>query len=242
MAARRTQTTQLNIDAQEFGVGVRCGGWRLGLLVARNVEPGKAGKPSAANRSLENNKVSMNKFAELAGVSVSHVKYYYDAWELAAKANLVPAASKVEYGDDEICIDVDAIEDEDNPRTFWSWFYSNAKNPPKQKEEKKKVEKKEPEISSSTDEDEDDSDDDVDDDFGIQSFTKEEAAEADSSIQRGELLEVLESLRVMQSKLESAGVAKGSNGDIYNQIASLALDLSTAATAMTVTEEEKENV
>ncbi|MCX5045500.1 hypothetical protein OG921_20240 [Aldersonia sp. NBC_00410] len=55
-------------DAREFGQHFKQGGWRLGLLVARNVEHGGAGGRPAENRSLENGsgKVSMSQFADLA--------------------------------------------------------------------------------------------------------------------------------------------------------------------------------
>ena len=51
MAARKSEPSQLERDAAEFGIGVRCGGWRLGLLVARNVEPGTAGRPTEESRT-----------------------------------------------------------------------------------------------------------------------------------------------------------------------------------------------
>lgn len=213
--ARVNQTTK---DAVEFGVGVRCGGWRLGFLVARNVAPGKAGRPSKdANPSLENEKISMTRFSELAGVSVSHVKYYYDAWELAAKAGLVPSSEQILLGDDDVDIEADSIEVEDNPRTHWSHFYGLAKTPPKQKEKKEKKEK------------------DAEDDFGIQeekteiNETEEIPAEIDRDIYRNELLELLESLQAISSRLTR--ISEGDN-DLLSQIASAAMSLGMAADAM----------
>jgi hypothetical protein len=205
------------------------------LLVARSVAPAKAGRPS--NHSLENEssapaKTSMNQFADLAGVSVSHVKYYYDAWELAAKAGLVPAAGKVEPGDEDVCVDVDAIEVEDDPKTQWSWFYSIAKNPPKNTE--KKEDSKSKQQKPPADDSDEDEDDDVDDDFGIKEpkISKEQAAEADSSIQRNELLEILESVRAIQGRMDRVEIAKADNVEIMGQIATAGMSLSMTADAL----------
>lgn len=232
----RKKPDQLTTDAQEFGRAVRCGGWRLGLLVARNVAPAKAGRPAAENASLEMDsaKVSMTKFAEIAGVSQSHVSYYYKAWELAAKAGLVPSAQSVDPGEENIDVETDSIEDDENPRTQWSWFYSLAKNPPKQEKpvEPKQDSKSESETTE-TDKN-DNSDSELDEDFGLnESVTSEQVAEADSSVQRNELLEILESLRSAVSKMEAVGSVKTTNESIVNQISSTAMDLSTTARSLT---------
>jgi hypothetical protein len=226
------QESQTVRDAKEFGVGVRCGGWRLGLLVARNVTPGKAGRPAAEdNRSPENDsepvKLSMNKFAELAGVSVSHVKYYYDAWELASKASLVPSAGSIQPGDEDIDVEADSIEVDDNPRTHWTHFYNLAKNPPKPE---KKVDNKE-DSKPVAEDDEDSDDDEVDEDFGL-ALSKDEVAEADSQIQRNELLEIMETISSVQSRLSRVGTPVGENDALLGQISSAALDLSTTANAI----------
>lgn len=238
--AAAQQVSQIDSDAKEFGVGVRCGGWRLGLLVARNVAKGTAGRPKAdANHSLENDspaKVSMNQFAELAGVSVSHVKYYYDAWELAAKASLVPSAEKIMPGEDDIDVEADSIEVEDNPRTHWSHFYQLAKNPPPKPKEPEKKQDSKP-------------DREVDEDFGIadsdsddepESMTETERAEADSTILRNELLEVLESLRAVESRLTRIGIVSGDKDGLLGQIASAAMDIGTMSMAMTAANEKVE--
>jgi hypothetical protein len=46
-------TTEL--DAREFGIHVRQGGWRLGLLVARNVEPRKGQNERGSRRRTHDN-------------------------------------------------------------------------------------------------------------------------------------------------------------------------------------------
>lgn len=243
MVAKRSSQTEL--DAREFGVGVRCGGWRLGLLVARNVAPAKAGRTSANNRSLENDssgtkKVSMNQFADLAGVSVSHVKYYYDAWQLAAKAGLVPASETIEFGDDNIAVDIDSIEDEDNPRTFWTWFYSQAKNPPK-KTEKKQDSKVSAQSKSQGKTDGSNQTNSFDtqsnsDDIDLPDVSEVEAKEADNDLRRYELAEILEATRVLVGKIESYAlpgtVSETKELALLQQIACQAEELFKAASSM----------
>jgi hypothetical protein len=92
-------------DACEFGRHFKQGGWRLGLLVARNVAPRKPGQPKAdgGENSPENGKVSISEFARLAGVSKSHVLYYYRAWQLAAKADECQLAEQLLPGDEDGC-------------------------------------------------------------------------------------------------------------------------------------------
>ena len=66
-------------DAREFGQFVRQGGWRLGLLVARNCGPGMR-------------KVSITQFSIEARIGTSTVANHLAAWERAADENLVPHA------------------------------------------------------------------------------------------------------------------------------------------------------
>ena len=219
----RGKPSQIESDAQEFGIGVRCGGWRLGLLVARSVEPGKAGRPSN-NRSLENDssKTSMNRFAELAGVSVSHVKYYYDAWQLAAQASLVPSAETIQPGDEDVDVEADSIEVEDNPKTHWSHFYQLAKNPP-EKISKKKKQPKEEAV-------EEDSVDDLEEATSPPKLTSvpEPTEEEVAEFQRNSYIEVLESLSALKERLVREGDASESNYEILSQIASAAKELGEA--------------
>ncbi|QGJ90100.1 MerR-like helix-turn-helix DNA binding domain protein [Mycobacterium phage Indlulamithi] len=244
MAARPRRSSvkepsQIEKDASEFGVGVRCGGWRLGLLVARNVmkvgQGTRSDLPTSGQVDGQVTKVSANQFAKLAGVSSSTVDYYYNAWQFAAKASLVPDAEKVKPGDEDICVDADAIEDEDNPRTHWSHFYGLAKNPPKEskKAEKKQDSKPEPE----SDEDESDA---IDEDFGISeadAMTEDERAEADSSINRNELLEILESAQGLKSRLSRIDSITG-HESLAAQIATAASELADLASGMAATDEK----
>lgn len=78
----------LKEDAEEFGIHTKAGGWRLGLLVARNVERGKgeggSGKAHRGNRPGE--KVSARKFAGEAGLSDHKIVLrYLDSWDYYAE-------------------------------------------------------------------------------------------------------------------------------------------------------------
>jgi hypothetical protein len=236
MATRRrpSQPSQLETDAKEFGVGVRCGGWRLGLLVARNVERKAAGRPS--NSSLEMDsaaKVSLTKFAEMAGVSQSHVSYYLAAWELAANAGLVSHAESLSPGE-EIDVEVDNIEDEDNPNTHWSHFYKLAKKPakPQQPESNSEIEPSKPNLSVVEDDEEDESDS-VDSDFGLpDEASDDERIEADTENQSETLREVLDAIRAQIDRVSDVGEVLGDNDQLLAEIVSAAGDLGILAQAM----------
>jgi len=90
----------LDTDAREFGQHFKQGGWRLGLLVARNVQPHKGqGKPRPqvdegviATADDKPTKVSGTEFATQSGVSKQCIAYYYKAWQLAADDGKCPHA------------------------------------------------------------------------------------------------------------------------------------------------------
>lgn len=95
------ELTDLNpnveMDAKEFGEHVRNGGWRLGLLVARNV---KSGAGAGARTDLAENsarliKISSRAFARQAGnITDKTVGKYLDAWNMAAAdGHVVPSSS-----------------------------------------------------------------------------------------------------------------------------------------------------
>jgi hypothetical protein len=73
-------------DARTFGLHFKQGGWRLGLLVARNVYVSDDERGRRDLKAPELGKVTANQFAEKAGVTAKTVQLYYRAWELAAKA------------------------------------------------------------------------------------------------------------------------------------------------------------
>lgn len=94
----------IEMDAHEFGLHLKQGGWRLGLLVARDVEPGE-GESSGVVRSdraglAEGQKISAVRFAEMAGTHHSRVMRYYRAWERYAAKGRVPHASELSPGDE----------------------------------------------------------------------------------------------------------------------------------------------
>lgn len=82
----------IEMDAKEFGEHVRNGGWRLGLLVARSVEPNFGeGRPSKTGEISPVFKISARAFARQAGnIDKNTVNKYLTAWNLAAADGLVP--------------------------------------------------------------------------------------------------------------------------------------------------------
>jgi hypothetical protein len=103
-------------DVREFGLHVRQGGWRLGLLVARNVERSKPGPKIVSAET--NSKVSATEFARDAGTSNDRVLRYLDAWEMAAADQIVPSAAALNFGV-EVPLDVDQLPS-------WDIYYSRA--------------------------------------------------------------------------------------------------------------------
>lgn len=96
---------QVEVDAAEFGRHVSAGGWRLGLLVARNVLPGQRGhQPSGVRQSSREDlgKQYVVQFAEWAHVSQARVMRYYRAWAIAAEEGVVKAADDLKPGDEPV--------------------------------------------------------------------------------------------------------------------------------------------
>jgi hypothetical protein len=107
-------------DAAEFGQHVRLGGWRLGLLVARNVQKGKGqGARQPRNDRHEVEKVSATRFGQLAGTSAPRVLRYLAAWEAAADDGYVKHAADLTPGQE---IDLDPGE-----LPPWSKYYVTKK-------------------------------------------------------------------------------------------------------------------
>lgn len=116
-------------DAREFGLHVKQGGWRLGLLVARNVDYAGNGRPSNAKlRDREvSGKVSADGFATESDTSADRVLRYLKAWNKAADAGLVPHSDDLHPGDELDQIDFDAIN--------WNSYYTGAAGPFRIKDE-----------------------------------------------------------------------------------------------------------
>src|SRR5438128_303461 len=83
-------------DAHEFGQHLRMKGWRLGLLVARCVQP----RQGARTTSLPGSKATVAEFVKAASVSRNTVSAYLAAWDRAAADRLVPERSALEPGAD----------------------------------------------------------------------------------------------------------------------------------------------
>lgn len=109
-----TTTTQ---DATEFGLHVRQGGWRLGLLVARNVERGKGGPRTVATTTV---KVTAREFAEMSDTSADRVLRHLDAWNRAADTGHVPPSTDLTPGS-EVDLEADNLP-------AWSNFYDGSES------------------------------------------------------------------------------------------------------------------
>jgi hypothetical protein len=107
-------------DAIEFGQHVKAGEWRLGLLVARNVlqDKGRGNRNDAA--ASNQGKVSGREFAKTAGVSQDTVRRYFNAWQEAAKAEIVPDASELEPEEELEGLDVESLPS-------WSTYYRKVR-------------------------------------------------------------------------------------------------------------------
>lgn len=101
---RPSEARSITSDAKEFGLHMRQGGWRLGLLVARNVvvAPGRVAPETLLP------KVNATHFAKIAGTSNDRVLRHLAAWERAANAGLVPHARDLDPGN-EVDLDVDRL-------------------------------------------------------------------------------------------------------------------------------------
>jgi hypothetical protein len=115
----------IEIDAKEFGEHVRNGGWRLGLLVARNVElDSGTGERTDLGQNRPRLKISSRAFARQAdNISKNTVTKYLNAWNLAAADGHVPSSSALSPGQE---VDF-SLTDEDGeliltPKLWDSYF------------------------------------------------------------------------------------------------------------------------
>jgi hypothetical protein len=117
-----TQEDRMDVvehDAREFGLHVKQGGWRLGLLVARNVERGTGGRGRKGVSQPRNPaKISGAAFAIKSQTSADRVLRYLDAWDRAAAAGHVTSAVDLAPGD-EPPLDVEALPP-------WTEFYESV--------------------------------------------------------------------------------------------------------------------
>lgn len=112
----------VNNDAREFGLHVKQGGWRLGLLVARSAEKQEGGRNDryALNAPDAETKVSLTKFADLSGTSVPRVSRYLDAWNRAAADGVdgIKPSDELNPGE-EVDLDVESLPD-------WNQYYTSV--------------------------------------------------------------------------------------------------------------------
>jgi hypothetical protein len=184
-------SNQIDCDAIEFGSHFKQGGWRLGLLVARNCEP-KQGKRTDLATGGEV-KVSCDEFASKAGVSASTVKYYYAAWGLAADAGYCLSAKELSPGQDDL---EDFDEDDFERREIWSKFYQKAREP---KQSKQKVE----EQTESKTKEEVQTDSKSESDSATVTLSEEEL---DAQFRHERIINAREALEVHQTKLSELSV------------------------------------
>jgi hypothetical protein len=226
-ANRPPEPTQLEKDAIELRHLVTQGGFRLGLLTARCVYIGEHGGDRSSAHVHLKEKVSAAEFAEKSGVSERKIRYYYRAWELAAETGICARPDDLSPGmeDDGGIGQWDESDEDEEQRQKWSYWLTKARKPKKDKDS-------EP-ISV---------EDEIDDDFGTtvidESMTEDEAAEADSSLVRNELLEILESAQAIVSRLSLVNPIPVSESELLSQIASAALDLNSTANALAVQKQE----
>jgi hypothetical protein len=116
IAAQAAINAHIEANALEFGLHIRQGGWRMGLLVACSVEMGKGSGVKWSDRSETEQaahelrassyelaeKVSAGEFAKLSGASKMTVTRYYKAWNKAADDSHVPHSSKLHPGDTDL--------------------------------------------------------------------------------------------------------------------------------------------
>lgn len=212
-------------DAVEFGRHYKQGGWRLGLLVARNVKPGRAGRRSK-NRSHVNDsepkdtKVTQAEFARLAGVSTATISYYYQAWELQANESRYPHAEELQPGQEEL--DDYFTEEDEEDRLSWLKYMKKVRNPDKPKSSRKPkapqhnssttTEIQSSEEESSEDEDEDET---VEDEIDLEAGVLDPPWEEDEGEEYSEefipsnrvdiLLEIKEAIKANIERLKELG-------------------------------------
>src|SRR5262245_40515597 len=109
----------IELDAREFGLHLGQGGWRLGLLVARNVENNGRGRPKKNDRSFSE-KATAAEFAKLAATSRPRVLRFLEAWERAAEDGVVPPSSELSPGEELDWLDVEQLPP-------WGDYYGASK-------------------------------------------------------------------------------------------------------------------
>lgn len=163
---------QIQSDRTEFANNFKQGGWRLGLLVARNVYISSGERSRSDLTAAKLGKLTANQFAEGIDVSARTVQLYYKAWELASNRNDGPCVtppSLLKPGQDDSASINELVEETDPDERLkalnklWLSFYHKAKGKaepkPEPKPETKPSESKTEDIEPQDDSDESDEDD-----------------------------------------------------------------------------------
>jgi len=169
-----------------------------------------------ADLSEAGQRISLNEFAKLSGVSHGNVQYYWRAWNLAAEAGIVQAASS-------LGIDEDDMPDEEH-LDDWHEFYSAARHSEQENER--------PTDSGES------SDDQASDDQAGQTSENEQNHQADESTKvsdinsaRHSLMDVKESVTTALSSLDETVNTFGhclsdpALGSLLREIAEAAMNL-----------------
>lgn len=103
----RSTARQVEADALEFGTHVKQGGYRLGLLVARNV---KSSEDSSSN------KVTPTEWSRLSKTRRETVIQHLKGWNRAAEDGVVPPSWELVPGEELDGLDIDKLPP-------WSTYY-----------------------------------------------------------------------------------------------------------------------
>lgn len=109
----------ITVDAREFGLHSKQGGWRLGLLVARNVAlaPGRVSVETLAP------KTNATVFARKSNTSNDRIIRHLAAWERAAERGFVPHAADLRPGQDTMLLNGRPFTLDAETLPAWQEFY-----------------------------------------------------------------------------------------------------------------------
>lgn len=109
----------ITVDAREFGLHTKQGGWRLGFIVARNVAlaPGRVSVKTLAP------KTNATTFARKSGTSNDRIIRHLAAWERAADRGLVPHAAELRPGQDTMTLNGRRFTLDAETLPSWQEFY-----------------------------------------------------------------------------------------------------------------------
>lgn len=200
--------SQIDSDAIEFGNHFKQGGWRLGLLVARNVHISNGERSRSDIAASKLGKLTANQFAEKSGVSARTVQLYYKAWELASNRSDGPCVTPPQLlkpGQDDT-LSINELVEESDPderlkalNKLWLSFYHKAKGKDEKPEPKPEPKPAEKTVEVAATEDDSDSNDD---DSFVPIETQAELARKDK---HNKIVESAESLERVADRFDQIG-------------------------------------